>query len=76
MTFPLLGSLFSLLLFLTDLQAEHHHELELDLGEVAPEFMAIDQDGHLWKTSDLVGKKNLVIYFYPFFFPVPSCLES
>ena len=65
MTFPLLGSLFSLLLSLADLQAEHHHELKLDLGEVAPEFMAIDQDGHLWKTSDLVGKKNLVIYFYP-----------
>ena len=64
-TFPLLVSLFSLLFSLSDLQAEHHHELTLDLGELAPEFMAIDQDGHLWKTSDLVGKKNLVVYFYP-----------
>ena len=65
MIFSLLGSLFSLLLSLSDLQAEQEHEFALELGEVAPEFMAIDQDGHLWKTSDLVGKKNLVIYFYP-----------
>ena len=45
MSLPLLGSLFILLFSLSDLQAEHHHELKLDLGEVAPEFMAIDQDG-------------------------------
>lgn len=60
-----MGTIFSLLLFCANLRADHHHETKLDVGDVAPEFMAIDQDGHLWKTSDLAGKKNLVVYFYP-----------
>ncbi len=62
---PLLGTFFGLLLTSSGLQADHHNEAKLDVGDSAPEFMAIDQDGHLWKTSDVVGKKNLVVYFYP-----------
>ena len=65
MILPLLGSLFSFLFSFSDLQAEQEHELAMELGEVAPEFMAIDQDGHLWKTSDFAGKKTLLSTFTP-----------
>jgi len=37
----------------------------LKVGDAAPAFSAIDQDGHLWKSSDFVGKKNVIVYFYP-----------
>lgn len=65
MTLPVLGVIFGLLLSISNLQADHHNEVKLNVGDAAPEFMAIDQDGHLWKTSDLAGKKNLIVYFYP-----------
>ena len=37
----------------------------LKVGDPAPTFMANDQNGDLWKSSDYIGKSNLVIYFYP-----------
>ena len=64
-TLPLMGAIFGLLLSFSSLQADHHNEAKLEVGDSAPEFMAIDQDGHLWKTADIIGKKNLVVYFYP-----------
>lgn len=35
------------------------------MGDPAPTFTATDQDGHLWKSSDWIGKKHLIVYFYP-----------
>jgi len=35
------------------------------VGDPAPTFTATDQDGHLWKSSDWIGKKYLIVYFYP-----------
>jgi len=60
-----MGALFGLLLSLEGLQADHHEETELKVGDKAPAFKAIDQDGHLWSSSDWSGKKNLIVYFYP-----------
>ena len=37
----------------------------LKIGDKAPEFQARDDNGRLWKSSDVVGKKYLVVYFYP-----------
>lgn len=37
----------------------------LQVGDVAPGFVANDQDGNLWKSTDYVGKGYLVVYFYP-----------
>ncbi len=37
----------------------------LNVGDKVPSFMAINQEGELWKAGDLLGKKNLVVYFYP-----------
>ena len=37
----------------------------LVVGDKAPMFEAEDSDGHIWKSADYVGKKVLVVYFYP-----------
>ncbi len=39
--------------------------ITLKKGDSIPEFELKDQDGTLFKMADVVGKKNLVIYFYP-----------
>jgi len=40
-------------------------ENELQVGDAAPEFQATDDRGQTWKSSDHIGKKILVVYFYP-----------
>jgi peroxiredoxin Q/BCP len=35
------------------------------VGDKAPAFEAKDDQGKLWKSSDVVGKKIVVVYFYP-----------
>ncbi len=37
----------------------------LDVGDRAPAFDALADNGKPWKSADLVGKKILVVYFYP-----------
>ena len=38
---------------------------DLKVGDDAPEFEALDDTGEAWKSSDHVGKKIIVVYFYP-----------
>ncbi len=38
---------------------------ELKVGDQAPSFTSTDDEGKSWKSSDHVGKKILVVYFYP-----------
>src|SRR6185312_1622926 len=38
---------------------------ELKKGDKAPSFQATDDQGKTWKSSDHVGKKVIVVYFYP-----------
>jgi thioredoxin-dependent peroxiredoxin len=38
---------------------------DLKVGDPAPEFQAMDDQGKVWKSQDVVGKKILVVYFYP-----------
>jgi peroxiredoxin Q/BCP len=40
-------------------------EVDLKVGDAAPSFQAKDDQGKAWKSSDYVGKKILVVYFYP-----------
>jgi len=40
-------------------------DVVLKEGDVVPVFEGRTQAGSLWKSSDYVGKKYLVIYFYP-----------
>ena len=37
----------------------------LKVGDKAPKFEALTDEGKLWKSDDHVGKKILVVYFYP-----------
>lgn len=37
----------------------------LKKGDQLPVFELQDQDGELYKIQEIIGKKNLVIYFYP-----------
>jgi peroxiredoxin Q/BCP len=38
---------------------------DLNVGDPAPTFTSTDDQGKPWKSSDYVGKKILVVYFYP-----------
>jgi peroxiredoxin Q/BCP len=45
---------------------------ELAVGATAPAFVATDDAGKPWKSADHVGKKVVVVYFYPGDF-TPGC---
>jgi peroxiredoxin Q/BCP len=38
---------------------------EVKVGDKAPAFESISDEGKPWKSSDVVGKKLVVLYFYP-----------
>jgi peroxiredoxin Q/BCP len=38
---------------------------EVKVGDPAPTFESTDDQGNTWKSADHVGKKILVVYFYP-----------
>jgi peroxiredoxin Q/BCP len=38
---------------------------ELKVGDAAPKFSAKDETGADWKSADHIGKKVIVVYFYP-----------
>lgn len=39
--------------------------VDLKVGNAAPVFQANDDQGKVWKSADIVGKKYLVVYFFP-----------
>lgn len=39
--------------------------MEIKVGDQAPDFTLISQTGKSVTLSDLIGKKNIVLYFYP-----------
>jgi peroxiredoxin Q/BCP len=64
---------FGVLLVAGSLAAQDEKKVELQVGDAAPVFTAIDDTGKEWKSSDLVGKKYVVVYFFPAAF-TPGCL--
>ena len=38
----------------------------IGLNEPVPAFEATDDEGKVWKSTDHIGKKMVVLYFYPF----------
>ncbi|MCG6157960.1 peroxiredoxin [Rubinisphaera margarita] len=38
---------------------------DVNVGDDAPKFSARDDQGNVWKSENHVGKKILVVYFYP-----------
>ena len=47
-------------------------KVELNVGDTAPAFESKDDQGLTWKSSDHLGKKYIVVYFYPGDF-TPGC---
>ncbi|MEL6109791.1 MAG: peroxiredoxin [Planctomycetota bacterium] len=38
---------------------------DVNVGDKAPGFEAVDDSGETWKSADHIGKKIVVVYFYP-----------
>lgn len=47
------------------LVAAEEKKVDLKVGDSAPEFTSVDDQGKPWKSSDHVGKKVVVLYFFP-----------
>jgi peroxiredoxin Q/BCP len=47
-------------------------KIVLEVGQRAPDFEAPDEEGRTWQSSRHVGKKIIVVYFYPGDF-TPGC---
>ena len=44
---------------------EEHVSVELDVGQPAPDFIAVDHDGERYQLSQFKGKRSVVLAFYP-----------
>jgi peroxiredoxin Q/BCP len=40
-------------------------KVDLKVGDAAPTFEASDDSGKAWKSTDHVGKKIVVVFFFP-----------
>lgn len=40
-------------------------DMNLEIGDSAPDFEANSVDGEIWRSDDYIGEKILVVYFYP-----------
>lgn len=47
----------------------------MKIGEEVPQLQLKDQDGNIFKFSELKGKKSFVVYFYPKDF-TPGCTKE
>src|SRR5271170_3232270 len=61
-----------LVLFGGSLRAADDKKVEVNQGDLAPVFEAVDDQGVAWQSADYVGKKYVVVYFYPGGF-TPGC---
>lgn len=39
--------------------------MALQIGDIIPNFSSVDTDGNLFDSNQIIGKKAVVIYFYP-----------
>jgi len=63
---PLGLLMFSLLAITTAaVLAADEKKVDLNVGDEAPKFVSVGDDGKPWKSEDYVGKKIVVVYFYP-----------
>jgi peroxiredoxin Q/BCP len=62
--YPILISAF-VLLFVSNCSNAQSEKNTLNAGENVPAFSLYNQDGKLFNIADYIGKRVLVIYFYP-----------
>lgn len=55
----------AVMVFAGALGAGQDTPVDLKVGDKAPVFEAQDDQGKTWKSTDHVGKKVIVVYFYP-----------
>jgi thioredoxin-dependent peroxiredoxin len=53
-------------------QQQQQQQQQLTEGDIAPDFISSDSNGHRFKLSDFRRKKKVIIYFYPKDF-TPGC---
>jgi peroxiredoxin Q/BCP len=51
--------------FRSGIMNQNNNLMKIEVGSKIPSFALLDQDGNLFDINEIVGKKNLVIYFYP-----------
>lgn len=56
-------------------RADEDKTTDLKVGDLAPVFNVTDDQGQAWKSADHVGKKYVVLYFYPGDF-TPGCTRQ
>jgi len=56
---------FVCVLFFVSTLLANDEKINLKVGDKAPDIVLNDQDGNLWKLKDYLGKKIIVVYFYP-----------
>jgi peroxiredoxin Q/BCP len=44
---------------------EDEKQVELNVGDAAPVFESTNDEGKTWMSADIVGKKIVVVYFFP-----------
>lgn len=52
-------------LFLSAIVALSAHSQDLKVGDKAPLFKTLADDGSSWDVNEYIGKKYVVVYFYP-----------
>lgn len=63
--FPKFSAAFFLLSALQATSAQAADPVDLKVGDAAPVFEVDDDSGKPWKSSEHVGQKIVVVYFYP-----------
>jgi peroxiredoxin Q/BCP len=54
-----------LFLWIAALVAQDKPAVDLKVGDAAPKFEALDDSGKAWKSEDHVGKRVVVVFFFP-----------
>jgi len=68
----LLAFTLAVLTWAAGAQAQDEKKIDLKVGDAAPAFQTTDDQGLTWKSADHLGKKYVVVYFYPGDF-TPGC---
>lgn len=56
---------FTIVLFLGITSLLPAQQNNLNIGDNAPDFTGLADNESTWKVNDFIGKKNIVVYFYP-----------
>jgi peroxiredoxin Q/BCP len=58
-------SVYALLFGCYSLTNQDQNMNKIEVGSIIPQFTSVDQNGNSFAINSVLGKKNLVIYFYP-----------